>query len=105
MTNSSDFLYSPKWTLHHPLTFVFKHLVSYIPFYQIKLKAQSLKIVEPESGLHVCVTVFFFNKGITFFFIIKPGIVGLLCILNANKVHAYLLCMGVTIGMITVLII
>lgn len=70
MTNSSDFLYSPKWTLHHPLTFVFKHLVSYIPFYQIKLKAQSLKIVEPESGLHVCVTVFFFNKGITFFFLL-----------------------------------
>ena len=53
----------------------------------------------------MCYSFFFFYKEITFLFIIKPGVVGLLCILNANKVHAYLLCVGVTVGMITVLII
>lgn len=43
-------------------------------------------MTEPESGLQVCGIIFFaFYKGIKFLFIIKPGIVGLLCVFNGNK--------------------
>jgi len=84
-----------------------------MPYYQIKLKAQYIVLQwqNLSQDFQVCVVVvvvvvvviLLFTKELNFFFII-PGIIGLLCIFNVNKVHAYLLCVGLIIVMVTVLI-
>lgn len=82
-----------------------------MPFYQIKVKAHYIlsQWQNLSQDFQVCVVVIiiiiilFLTKELKFFFI-TPGIVGLLCIFNVNKVHAYLLCVGLIIVMVTVLI-